>query len=108
MLRGRFPEGKFTLEKPPFDIETESGPCLPDFPIRSRLGDDEVTFDVEVMGYECRGYLRGREVTHTRMETPGTLCMMRASGFDPESGLTARGINVTKTIERVLPRRWSG
>ena len=37
-----------------------------------------VAFVVEVMGFERPEYLRGKEVTHPRMEALGTLCTMQA------------------------------
>ena len=74
VLPGAFPGGEFEIEKPLFDIDTELGPCLLDFLIRARRGDDEMTFVVEVMGFERPDYLRGKEVTHPRMETLGPLC----------------------------------
>ena len=116
MLRGMFPEGKFSLEKPAFDIETESGPCLPDLFIRARLGEDELTFDVEVMAFGRRGYLRRSEVTQPRTETLGTLCVMHANGPDPKSGSTARGkkrdeddrAGVSQKVERLTEVRAEG
>ena len=50
-----FPDGEFEIEKPLFDIDTELGPCLPDFIVRARRGDDEMTFVVEVMGFRAAG-----------------------------------------------------
>ena len=109
VLSREFPDAAFKIEKPVFDIETPDGPCLPDFLIRARCGCDEVTFVVEVMGFERPEYLRGKEVTHPRMETLGTLCTMQAREFDrSEDGVRAEGRNVTETIRRVLQRRWAG
>ena len=109
VLSREFPDAAFKIEKPVFDIETPDGPCLPDFLIRARCGCDEVTFVVEVMGFERPEYLRGKEVTHPRMETLGTLCTMQAREFDrSDDGVRAEGRNVTETIRRVLQRRWAG
>ncbi len=52
VLSRAFPDVAFVLEKPVFDIETPEGPCLPDFLIRARRGGDELTFVIEVMGFE--------------------------------------------------------
>ena len=102
-----FPDGEFEIEKPLFDIDTELGPCLPDFIVRARRGDDEMTFVVEVMGFERPDYLRGKEVTHPRMETLGPLCTMHASAFGrPGEGVGAEGRRVTETIRAALRRRW--
>ena len=107
VLSREFPDAAFELEKPVFDIETPDGPCLPDFLIRARCGGDEVTFVIEVMGFERPEYLRGKEVTHSRMETLGTLCTMQAKEFDrSDDGVRAGGRKVTETIRRVLQRRW--
>ena len=103
VLRREFPDAEFELEKPVFDIETPHGPCLPDFLIRARRGEDVLTFVIEVMGFERPEYLRGKEATHPRMETLGTLCMMQGSEFDrsPE-GVRLEGRRVTQTIRRAL------
>ena len=107
VLRGAFPDGEFEIEKPLFDIGTELGPCLPDFLVRARRGDDEMTFVVEVMGFERADYLRGKEVTHPRMETLGPLCTMQASAFGrPGEGVGAEGRKVTETIRAALRSRW--
>ena len=71
VLQGAFPDAAFEIEKPVFEIGTAQGPCLPDFLIRARRGCDVATFVVEVMGFERPDYLRGKEVTHPRMETLG-------------------------------------
>ena len=108
VLSGTFPDAEFALEKPVFEIETPDGPCLPDFLIRARRGGDESVFVVEVVGFERPEYLRGKEVTHPRMETLGTLGTMQANEFDrsPE-GLRAEGRKVTATIRQALQRRWA-
>ena len=90
-----------------FDIDTELRPCLPDFLIRAGRGDDELTFVVEVMGFERPDYLRGKEVTHPRMETLGPLCTMQASAFDrPGDDVKAEGRKVTDSIRAALRSRW--
>ena len=91
-----------------FEIETPDGPCLPDFLIRARRGVDETVFVIEVMGFERPEYLRGKEVTHPRMATLGTLCTMQASEFDRSTGgVKAEGRKVTQTIRQALLERWS-
>ena len=61
------------------------------------------------MGFERPDHLRGKEVTHPRMETLGTLCTMQAGAFDrPGEGLRAEGRKVTETIRTELRRRWPG
>ena len=108
ILSQTFSDGEFELEKPVFEIKTADGPCLPDFLIRARRSGDEQTFVVEVMGFERPEYLRGKEVTHPRMATLGTLCTMQASEFDrsPE-GLKAEGQKVTRRIWQALESRWT-
>ena len=107
ILSRAFPDAAFELEKPVFDIETPEGPCLPDFLIDARRGGDELTFVVEVMGFERPEYLQGKEVTYPRMATLGTLCTMQASKFDrsPE-GVKSEGRKVTQAIREALERRW--
>ena len=107
ILRRAYPHAAFELEKPVFDIETPEGPFLPDFLIDARRGGDELTFVVEVMGFERPEYLQGKEVTHPRMATLGTLCTMQASEFDrsPE-GVKSEGRKVAQAIREALERRW--
>ena len=109
MLSGTFPDAAFVLEKPVFEIETSDGPCLPDFFIRARRGGDEAVFIIEVMGLKRPKHLRGKEVTHPRMATLGTLCTMQASEFDRSTGgVKAEGRRiVTQTIRQALGERWS-
>ena len=106
VLNETFPDGEFELEKPLFEFDTPDGPCLPDFLIRGRRGDDEIAFVIEVMGFERPEYLRGKEVTHPRMETLGTLCTMQASKFELPGGVREEGRRVTDTIRGVLRSRW--
>ena len=82
ILSRAFPDAAFELEKPVFEIETPEGPYLLAFLIHARRGGEELTFVIEVMGFERPEYLRGKEVTHPWMATLGTLCTMQASEFD--------------------------
>ena len=109
VLGREFPDAEFELKKPVFEIDTPDGPCLPDFLIRARRGGDELTFVIEVMGFERPEYLRGKEVTHPRMAALGTLCTIQASEFDrsPE-GVKIEGHKVTQAIREVIERRWKG
>ena len=104
-LRRDFHDTAFDLEKPVFEIGTKLGPCLPDFLIRARRGGDQLTFVVEVMGFERTEYLRGKEVTHRRMETLGTLCKMDAAKFDDPNQATLEAERLDHSIRRVL-RSW--
>ena len=74
---------EFELEKPLFDIDTPDGPCLPDFLIRARRGEDALTFVIEVMGFQRPDYLRRKEETHALMESLGTMCEMQGNRFGP-------------------------
>ena len=71
ILQKRFPEAGFELEKPVFEIDTEAGPCRPDFIITAYRGGDERKFVVEVMGFQRIEYFLAKDVTHPRMENPG-------------------------------------
>ena len=103
ILSRTFPDTGFELEKPLFEIETPDGPCVPDFLIRARRGGEQMIFVIEVMGFERPEYLRGKEVTHPRMATLGTLCTMQANEFDRSpDGLKSEGRKVTQAIRRVL------
>ena len=82
ILDERFPDTEFELERPLFDIDTPDGPCLPDFLIRARRGEDALTFVIEVMGFERPDYLKGKKITHPRMEWLGTKCEMQGNRFD--------------------------
>ncbi len=108
ILNAAFPDAAFELKKPVFEIDTAEGPCLPDFVIGARRGEDALQFVVEVMGFDRVAYLLGKEVTHPRMRTFGTLCTMQASEFDRVSGegVKSEGRKVTETIRRVLRDRW--
>ena len=107
ILDREFPDVGFELEKPLFDIDTPDGPCLPDFLIRARRGDDALTFVIEVMGFERLDYLKGKEITHPRMERLGTMCEMRGNEFGPSiDGATNEGRKVTNRIRDVLRSRW--
>ena len=77
--------------------------------IRARRGGDEAVFVIEGMGFERPEYLQGKEITHPRMATLGTLCTMQASEFDRSpAGLKDEGRKVTRTIRQALRDRWSG
>ena len=102
-----FPDAGFALEKPVFDIDTPEGPCLPDFLVRARCGGDEAVFVVEVMGFDRPEYLQGKEVTHPRMATLGTLFMIRADAFDGDGGrLRSEGARIADGIRETLRARW--
>ena len=96
ILSKEFPDAKFTMEKPVFEMNTEQGPCLPDFFIRARRNGAERTWVVEVMGFDRPDYLAGKEVTHERMEELGPVLLMDGKRF--EAGLTDEGRKVTERI----------
>ena len=107
ILDRAFRDAAFERERPVFDIDTPEGPCLPDFLIHARHGAEELTFVVEVMGFERPEYLCGKEVTHPRMATLGTLCTMQAGRFGHSpTGVTSEGRKVTQAIRAALERRW--
>lgn len=108
ILEREFRGTAFRLEKPVFDVETPDGPCLPDFVITAARGEEKVQFVIEVMGFERAAYLKGKEVTHPRMETLGTLCTMQGAAFDgSDDGVTNEGRKVTRRIREVLRARWA-
>lgn len=96
-LQTKFPDATFELEKPVFETDTPSGPCLPDF-IITASGDDEQKFIIEVMGFERAGYWRGKEITHPRMKILGTLLTMQAKNFDKKDDLALEVKKVMKII----------
>ena len=96
MLDREFPDAEFTMEKPVFDVDTEQGPCRPDFLIRARREGEVRTWVVEVMGFERPDYLAGKEVTHERMEELGPVILMDGRKF--ERGVTDEGRKVTERI----------
>ena len=107
ILRSRFPDAAFELEKPQFDKETNCGPCLPDFLIRATRKRATHTFVIEFMGFDRPDYLQGKAITHIRMEKLGPLCLMDALEFDRrERGLTDEGRKVTHQICSELQRIW--
>ncbi len=106
ILDREFPDAGFTMEKPVFDIDTEQGPCRPDFLIRARREGEVRTWVVEVMGFERPDYLAGKEVTHERMEELGPVILMDGKRF--ERDLTAEGRRVTERIRADMEAEWPG
>ena len=107
VLEGEFQGAACRLEKPVFDVETPDGPCLPDFMMKVERGGETVRFVIEVMGFERAAYLKGKEVTHPRMERLGTLCTMQASEFGrSRDGVRNEGMEVTRRIRETLTNRW--
>ena len=96
ILDRQFPDAEFTMEKPVFDIDTEQGPCRPDFLIHARRNGKVRTWVVEVMGFDRPDYLAGKEVTHERMEELGPVLLMDGKRF--ERDLTDEGRKVTGRI----------
>ena len=105
ILGNEFPDAGFTMEKPVFDIDTEQGPCRPDFLIRARREGEMRTWVVEVMGFERPDYLAGKEVTHERMEELGPVILMNGKRF--ERDLTDEGRKVTERIRAELEQAWT-
>ena len=93
--RGNSRIPSFTMEKPVFEIDTEQGPCPPDFLIKVRRNGEVRSWVVEVMGFERPDYLAGKEVTHERMEEMGPVILMDGKQF--KTGLTSEGRKVTET-----------
>ena len=106
ILDREFPDAGFTMEKPVFDIDTEQGPCRPDFLIRAQRNGEVRTWVVEVMGFERPAYLAGKEVTHERMEELGPVILMDGKRF--ERGLTEEGRRVTERIRADMEGEWPG
>ncbi|MCY4558450.1 MAG: hypothetical protein OXF79_19155 [Chloroflexi bacterium] len=100
ILSKEFPDAEFTMEKPVFEIDTEHGPCLPDFLIHARRKGEVRTWVVEVMGFERPDYLAGKEVTHERMEELGPVILMHGKRFGRD--LTGEGRKVTERIRSAL------
>ncbi|MCY4499033.1 MAG: hypothetical protein OXC14_17330 [Rhodospirillaceae bacterium] len=99
-----FRDAEVTMEKPVFEIETEQGPCLPDFLIKARRKGAERTWVVEVMGFDRPDYLACKEVTHERMEELGPVILMDGKRF--EAGLTDEGRKVTERIRADMEGEW--
>ncbi len=106
ILGKEFPDAEFTMEKPVFEMDTEHGPCLPDFLIKARRKGEVRTWVVEVMGFERPDYLAGKEVTHERMEELGPVILMDGKRF--EAGLTDEGRKVTQWIRADMEGEWPG
>ena len=104
ILSKEFPDAEFTMEKPVFEIETEQGPCLPDFLIHARRKGEVRTWVVEVMGFERPDYLAGKEVTHERMQELGPVILMNGRRF--EAGVAEEGRKVTQRIRADMERQW--
>ena len=100
ILGKEFPDAEFTMEKPVFEMDTEQGPCLPDFLIHARRKGEVRTWVVEVMGFERPDYLAGKVVTHERMQELGPVIRMDGKRF--EAGLTDEGRKVTERIRSAV------
>ena len=101
-----FPDTEFEMEKPMFEMNTEHGPCRPDFLMHARRKGEVGTWMVEVMGFERPDYLAGKEVTHERMEELGPVILMDGKRF--ERDLSGEGRKVTKRIRADVDGEWSG
>ena len=106
ILSKEFPDAGFTMEKPVFDIDTEQGPCLPDFLIHARRNGEVRSWVVEVMGFDRPAYLAGKEVTHERMQGLGPVILMDGRKF--ERGLTEQGRKVTQRARADMEGEWLG
>ena len=106
-LQRRFPAAQFHLTKPVFEQETAAGPCLPDFVVHARRGDDQAVFVIEVMGFDRPSYMQGKEITHPRMKMLGPLLLMDGGKF-ADGGVKQEGQQVTRAIEQLLQQRWGG
>ena len=106
MLGREFPDAEFTMEKPVFEMDTEQGPCRPDFLIKAWRNGEVRTWVVEVMGFERPDYLAGKEVTHERMGELGPVILMDGKRF--ERVLTSEGRKVTERIRADMEREWPG
>ena len=95
-----FPDTEFEMEKPVFEMNTEQGPCLPDFLMHVRAKGEVGTWVVEVMGFDRPDYLAGKEVTHERMEELGPLILMDGKRF--ERDLSGEGRKVTVEAPKSL------
>jgi len=93
--------GEYTwwLEKPLFEMGPDDEPCLPDFLVKARHRENhqEMTFVVEVMGFDRPSYLAGKEITHPRMEKFGPLIEMQGKNFTEENP-SGDGRKVTEYI----------
>ena len=96
MLDRKFPDAKFEMEKPVFEMDTEQGPCLPGFLIKARRKGEVRTWVIEVMGFDRPDYLAGKEVTHERMQELGPVILMDGKRF--ERDLTDKGRKVTERV----------
>ena len=106
-LQRNFPDARFALEKPVFELDTPDGACIPDFIVSARRGADIVQFVIEVMGFERPAYLKGKQVTHPRMARLGHLCLMDATRFGESfHRVRTEGRKVTRSINEVLRKRW--
>ena len=102
-----FPDARFALEKPVFELSTPDGPCIPDFVVTAERGGDIVRFIIEVMGFDRPDYLKGKEETHERMAGLGILLTMDATRFGEGSHrVRAEGRAVTRTVNGILRGRW--
>ena len=112
ILRREFDTVTFGLEEPLFETDTQYGPCLPDFVIRTRPqawdARDSVDFMIEVMGFEDGDYRRRKEETHRAMRKLGTLRTMESGRFGTCEGLASEGADVTDKVRAVLRRRMDG
>lgn len=82
----------FRIKKPVFDIETDLGPCRPDFMLE--VADQRTRtrrrLNIEVMGYSDASYAEAKLITIPRMERIAPVHQVELHELDDEASLTAR------------------
>lgn len=81
----------FRIKKPVFDLETELGPCRPDFmlDVLHRTTGQRRLMNVELLGYDTSDYERAKTITIPRMALVAPVTDVRLKDLDDEGALRA-------------------
>ena len=80
------------MKKPVFDLDTELGPCRPDFmlDILDRRSRARRLLCIELMGYATEAYQRAKDVTVPRMRTVAPVLEVAIAELDDTATLSLR------------------
>lgn len=80
------------IKKPVFDLETDLGPCRPDFmiDILDRRTSRRRLLNFELLGYDTESYRRSKEVTIPRMRLRAPVIEIETKELDDERALSER------------------
>ncbi|MDO6414356.1 hypothetical protein Q4F19_08185 [Sphingomonas sp. BIUV-7] len=80
------------IKKPVFDLDTELGPCRPDFivDVLDRRTQRRRLLNLELLGYDAETYCRSKEVTLPRLRLRAPVVEIEVAELADEAALTDR------------------